>query len=287
MTGVQTCAVPISPHLETDPAGRQPERTFQGPAGGNPHKSGLFLGVRLLNPLRAGADLPLLPPPEMTSAPFAVMLAAAGILAAGAGMADPGPFSPQAPDRPVRQRSVPANATPRPAVPDELAVPADAVLGLQLETLVTTPDVGEEEPVVARVIRDVMVGGRAAVPTGARVLGTATLVEKTPSGKEGPRLEVHFDTIELPGGERVEIDTEPVTRHVGGRAPSLGRLGSGAAGGALVGAILGGGRGAAIGGALGAAGAAVTAPGRDRVELPAGTVLSVRTREEFRVRVRR
>ncbi len=213
------------------------------------------------------------------------MLASAGILAAGAGMVGPVPFSVQPPERSASQRQAPS-AVP-PAILDELVVPADAVLGLQLETLVATLDEGEEEPVVARVIRDVMVGGRAAVPTGARVLGTATLVEKASDGKERPCLEVHFDTIELPGGERVAIDTEPVTRELGGRAPGLGRVGGGAAGGALVGAILGGGRGAVIGGALGAAGAAVTAPGRERVELPAGTVLSVRSREQFRVKVRR
>lgn len=222
----------------------------------------------------------------MTSAPIAsAVLAAAGFLAAGAGMVHPGLLTALPPA--AQQRLGQAEGS-GPASFEELAVPADSVLGLQLETLVTTRTDAGDDRVVARVTRDVMVGGRVAVPTGTRALGTATLVEKGPKGKERTTLEIRFDTLELPGGERVEIDIEPVSRDAGSRAPSLARIGGGAAGGAVVGAILGGGKGAAIGGALGAAGAAATAPERGEVvELRAGTVLSVRTRAAFSVRVAR
>ncbi len=244
------------------------------------------MGVRLLRPRRAGADLPLRPI-AMTFTPFAPAFLAVGLLVAGVGVV--GPFLPASAriEPGARQQRLAPPPPPVPAAPGELKVPADSVLGLQLETLVTTrPEAGDER-VVASVTRDVMVGGQVAVPTGARVLGTARLVEKGPKGKETARLEIRFDTLELPSGERVEIETEPVVRDAGSRVPSLARLGGGAAGGAAVGAILGGGKGAAIGGVLGAAGAAATGPGReDVVELRPGTVLSVRTKGDFRVGTR-
>jgi hypothetical protein len=218
-----------------------------------------------------GADLPL-SARAMTFAPFASAVLAAGLLAAEAGM--------------VGQER-PAPSSPGLVPLEELAVPADSVLGLELETLATTRPEDGDDRVAARVTRDVMVGGQVAVPTGSRALGRATLVEKGPKGKEEARLDIRFDTLELPGGERVDIETEPVVREAGGRVPSLTRLGGGAAGGAVVGALLGGGKGAAIGGVLGAAGAAATATDRsDLIELRPGTVLSVRTKGAFKVRVR-
>lgn len=224
----------------------------------------------------------------MTFAPVASAFFAAGLLAAGAGVVGPAlPLQGQAsppPSAAAAGRAAASTPLPGPAALEELAVPADSVLGLQLETAVPARPEGDER-VVARITRDVIVNGQVAVPVGARVLGTAVLVEKAPKGGEAPRLEIRFDTIELPGGERVEIETEPVVRDARSGAAGLTRVGGGAAGGALVGAILGGGRGAAIGGVLGAAGAAATDPGRGgAVELRAGTVLSVRTREEFTVR---
>lgn len=238
----------------------------------------------------------------MTSAPFScVTLAVAGLLATGAGLADSGLVAPNPVDTrlPAAQQSKPAADEPRAASPrvaaasgtrgttgEELEVPADSVLGLQLETLATThPEAGDDR-VVARVTRDLIVGGRVAVPIGTRVLGTVTPVDASAKDTSHSGLEIRFDTLELPGGERVTIDTEPVTRDAGSGKPSLTRLGGGAAGGAAVGAILGGGKGAAIGGMLGAAGAAATTLEPGEVELRAGTALSVRTRTAFKVMVR-
>jgi hypothetical protein len=226
----------------------------------------------------------------MTSSPLVSALLAAGLLTAGVGVVQP--TSPgSGPAATAVQQRVPPPGPQRdaPAPVEELLVPADSVLGLQLQTPVSTTSIALEEPVAARVTRDVMVGGRIAVPTGSRALGSVSLLQQgadkdKDKDQEPPRLALRFHALELPDGERVEISTEPVVRDARRRAPRLARVGGGAAGGAVVGAILGGGRGAAIGGVLGAAGAAATAPGReDEVEMPVGTVLSVRTLEAFRV----
>jgi len=51
---------------------------------------------------------------------------------------------------------------------DELVIPADSVIGLQVETAVTTERAKIEDPVRARVTRDVKVRDQVAIPAGAR-----------------------------------------------------------------------------------------------------------------------
>ncbi|HSK10839.1 MAG TPA: hypothetical protein VK911_14760 [Vicinamibacterales bacterium] len=226
----------------------------------------------------------------MTSAPLAsVLFVAAGVLATGGGLVLPAAGPGGAPTVAHADNSLaqPQGAVPpadvNPAASADLVVAADSVLGLQLETPVSTRAGQVEDPVEARVTRDLMVGGRVAVPTGTRALGSVTILEKGGKDKQ-PRLGIRFHALVLPSGTRIDVDTEPILRDAGSANASLTRVGGGAAGGAVVGAILGGTRGAAIGGALGATGAAVTAPDRaDVVELRAGTALNIRTLSQFRV----
>jgi hypothetical protein len=61
---------------------------------------------------------------------------------------------------------------------DELILPASSVIGLQVETSTNTERARVEDRVDARVSRDVMAGGRVAIPAGSRVIGSVTLVER-------------------------------------------------------------------------------------------------------------
>lgn len=167
---------------------------------------------------------------------------------------------------------------PRPQF-DELVVPAEAVVGLQIEHTVTSDLARLEDRVDARVSRDVRVGGRVAIPAGSRVQGTVVMVERGGKFKERARLGVRFHTIYLADGSQVSMPSEPVFRE--GESPSsesAKKVGGAAVGGAIIGAILGGGRGAAIGAATGAAGgtAAVAAGDRNPAVLAAGTTVTVR-----------
>lgn len=162
---------------------------------------------------------------------------------------------------------------------EEVVVPAEAVIGLQIENTVTTEKAKIEDPVDARVTRDVRAGGLVAIPAGSRVLGSVTFVEEGGKVKERARLGVRFHTLVLTDGTRVPLQTETVFRE--GESPageSAAKIGGAAVGGAILGAILGGGRGAAIGGSVGAAGgtAAVMAGGRNPATLPAGSTVTVR-----------
>jgi hypothetical protein len=186
-------------------------------------------------------------------------------------------------------------APPRPLEPaartfDELVVSADSVLGLQVETAVSSETARVEDAVEARVTRDVKVGDRVAIPSGARVLGSVMQVERGGKVKEPARLGVRFHTIVLGDGTRVSVTTDTVFR--GGNSPAAGsaaKIGGAAIGGAILGAILGGGKGAAIGGSVGAAGgtAAVMAGQRNPAVLPAGAPVTVRILSPVTVTVER
>ncbi len=199
---------------------------------------------------------------------------------------------------PVVETVPPVEALPPPVEPpppsepefEELVVSADSVLGLQLLTTVSTETARVEDEVEARVTRDVRVGDRVAIPAGARMVGSVTLVERGGKMKERARLGVRFHTLVLADSTRLPVLTEAIYRE--GASPgkeSAAKVGAAAAGGAILGAILGGGKGAAIGGAVGAAGgtAAVMAGGRNAAVLASGTAVTVRLQQPVAVAVAR
>ena len=173
---------------------------------------------------------------------------------------------------------------------DELVVAADSVIGLEIETALTSERARVEDPVVARVTRDVKVGNRVAIPAGARADGEVTAVERGGRLKDRARLGVRFTSIVLADGTRVPIQTETIYRE--GDSPtneSAAKIGGGAIGGAILGGILGGGKGAAIGSIVGAGAGTgvVVAGGRNAATLPSGTPVTVRVNEPVTVTVER
>jgi len=177
----------------------------------------------------------------------------------------------------------PAAVESRPPIPEkifeDLTVAADSVLGLQVDTALTSERAKVEDKVNARVTRDVKVGSDIAIPAGSRVEGSVTLVDRGGKVKERARLGIRFHTLVLADGTRVPLSTEALYRE--GQSPtgeSTAKIGGAAVGGAILGAIMGGGKGATIGGAVGAAGgtAAVMAGDRNAATLPAGSTVTVR-----------
>ena len=178
----------------------------------------------------------------------------------------------------------PKAVEPKPEAPrvpqfEEVIVPASAVIGLQIESSISTERARVEDRVDARVTRDVIAGGRVAIPAGSRVLGSVTVVDRGGKVKERARLGVRFHTLVLADGSEVPLKTDEVYRD--GESPagsSTKKIGGAAVGGAILGAILGGGKGAAIGGATGAAGgtAAVMAGDRNAATLNRGEVVTAK-----------
>ena len=174
--------------------------------------------------------------------------------------------------------SIEPKAPPSPHYVD-LVVSTDSVLGLQIESPITSDTARVEDEVLARVTRDVRVGDRVAIPAGAQARGEVTLVEHGGKVRDRARLGIRFTSVVLDDGTRVPIETETIYRE--GNNPtgaSTAKIGGGAIGGAIIGGIFGGAKGAAIGAATGAGAgtAAVMAGGRSEATLPAGTPVTVR-----------
>ena len=196
----------------------------------------------------------------------------------------PAPSIPESQSQPARPIEPPA------PVLEELVVSAQSVIGLQMETAVSSDNARLEDEVVARVTRDVKVGDRVAIPAGARAQGEVTLVERGGRVRERARLGVRFTSIVLADGTRLPIHTETVLRE--GDSPgreSAAKIGGGAIGGAIIGGILGGAKGAAIGSTVGAGAGtgAVLAGGRNQATLAAGSPLTVRLEDPVTITVER
>lgn len=186
--------------------------------------------------------------------------------------ASPAPVEPQAPQVQFQ----------------ELTIPSDTVIGVQVDTTVSSERARLEDRVDGRVTRDVTVGGRVAIPAGTKMLGSVTLVERGGKFKDRARIAVRFHTAQLADGSRIPLQTTAIMRE--GDSPSresAAKVGGAAVGGAILGAILGGGKGAAIGGSAGAAGgtAVVMAGDRNAATLPAGTTATVRLMSDVAVTV--
>jgi hypothetical protein len=153
------------------------------------------------------------------------------------------------------------------------------VIGVHLETALSSETAKVEDRVEARVVRDVRAGGIVAIPAGSRAIGSVTIVERGGKFKESARLGIRFHTLVLADGTRLPVSTETITRQ--GNTPGRGttaKIGGGAVVGAILGAIAGGAKGAAIGAAAGggAGTAAVAAGDRSVATFPAGTEVTAK-----------
>jgi hypothetical protein len=207
----------------------------------------------------AGRPLPppaLAPQPDTQSAPIAA------------------PPAPE-PAKPI-EPAAPAHREPQ---FEELVLPAAAVIGLQLDTPLSSDRAHVEDRVDAHVTRDVMTSGRVAIPSGSRVVGSVIAVEQGGKVSQAARLAIRFHTLVLADGTEVPLRTEPIDRRSESPAnSSTKKIGGGAIAGTILGAIIGGGKGAAAGGAIGAGAgtAAVMAGDRAAVTMPAGQLLNAR-----------
>ena len=181
--------------------------------------------------------------------------------------------------QPGRREANNAIQEPPRKVYDELVIPADSVIGLQVENAVTSDRAKVEDQVRARVTRDVRVRDQVAIPAGARAEGSVTVVERGGRLKDQARLGIRFHTIVLADGTRLPINTETIYRE--GESPareSAAKIGGAAVGGAVLGAIFGGKKGAIIGSTVGAAGGgvAVATSEPSAATFPQGSTVTVR-----------
>jgi hypothetical protein len=183
----------------------------------------------------------------------------------------------------------PVIETPRPRF-EEVIVGQDSVVGIQIDKSVSSETAKIEDRITAKVTRDVTVDGRTAIAAGTKLEGVVSLVERGGKFRERARIGVRFNTMILPDGLRVPIQTGEISRE--GDSPAgeaTAKIGGSAVAGAIVGGLIGGKRGAAIGTAAAAAGgtAVVAAGGRNAAVIQSGSPLTVRLTAPVTVTIER
>jgi hypothetical protein len=129
----------------------------------------------------------------------------------------------------------------------------------------------------ARVLADVMVDGKRAIPTGAIVSGT--VADRVSGSKEigsTPMIGVAFDTLAPDADHAVAMSAKFTQAGKSEGGKDAAKIAGGAVAGAVIGHQVDSDKGSVIGGILGAAaGTAAAKNTGNEVELPAGTVISL------------
>ena len=178
-----------------------------------------------------------------------------------------------------------------PSLPDAAAgdfgVPRGTRLVATLDTALTTRDAHAEDR-FSLTIRSpsqydgaVIQGSVSTVNASGRVRGRADMALNFESiqmrdGSTYPFAGV-IENVRTANGETISVDTAGTLEEKSRTEETIQRGAIGAAIGAMIGAITGGGKGAAIGAAIGAGGGAgtVIVQGRDQLDLPRGTELTI------------
>jgi len=174
----------------------------------------------------------------------------------------------------------------------EVTLPEKTRISLQLNDHLSTKTNVEGDQFTANVITPVYSGDRLVIPKGSVVAGTISRVLRAGRFKSKAQMNLHFQTIRVPGrGElsivaslaRVDaegnagVQTEGTVQGERSKGSDIARILAPGLSGAGIGGIAGGGKGAAIGAGVGAAvGAAVifSTRGKD-IEMRRGSTMDI------------
>jgi hypothetical protein len=178
-----------------------------------------------------------------------------------------------------------AAPTPPPA---PLVVPAETVISVNLDQAVGSKISTPGQAFSATVAAPVSIGGRVAIPKGARAAGVVKDAKSAGRFKGGAVLALTLTSVTIKN-ENYDIQTTaPSETSTGKGKRTAGLVGGGAGGGALIGGLAGGGKGALIGGLIGAAagtgGAGLT--GNREITLPAETLLNFKLVQSLEIKRR-
>jgi hypothetical protein len=161
----------------------------------------------------------------------------------------------------------------------EVEIPEGTQFLVRLDEPLSSRTARREDRFDASVFRPVRSGGVLAIAAGAQMRGIVRDVEPAQRPSKAGRLELGFDTLYL-DRDRLDLRARVVSISDSDGGETAGKAGIGALLGGVLGGILGGHKGAIAGILIGGTGAVVGTKG-DEVELPAGTILTVRLDRPF------
>jgi hypothetical protein len=159
-----------------------------------------------------------------------------------------------------------------------LVIPDGTNVVASLDTRLSTQTNHTGDPFSATTIEPIIVDGRTAVPTGARIHGTLHDVQASGRIKGRARMTLAYASIVDSQGKMHTLSAQPLTlQAASATGGDVEKIAAGGVLGAIIGGIAGGGKGAAIGAGAGAGAGTVLmlATKGDDVDLEAGQRLNV------------
>jgi hypothetical protein len=156
-------------------------------------------------------------------------------------------------------------------------LPEGTEIQVRLEQPLSSRTAQLEDRFETAVAVPVQLNARVVIPAGTRVRGIVTAVQRGERLVKGGRLDLRLDSIYLDDRTRRDLHASVISvkENLDLHGDNARRAGIGAVLGGVIGKVIGGTKGAIIGAVLGGGGALAAKLGED-VELPAGTILTVR-----------
>ena len=149
---------------------------------------------------------------------------------------------------------------PQPAGPQmrEMTVASGTAMRVTLDQQLSTKTSQVGDLFTTTVASDVMDGDRVAIPAGSQIRGRVTAVQKSGQPGEAAVLKVAFDEVTVDGEtypvQLTVAEANPTVESRESTGKKVGKIGIGAAAGAILGQVIGGdAKSTIIGGAIGAA----------------------------------
>ncbi len=157
-------------------------------------------------------------------------------------------------------------------------VPAGTEIQVMLDQHLSSRSSNPRDRVSASTVQAIRMNGRTVIPAGATVSGIVREVRSKQRGQNDGWLKVDFDTLTPEGGQPMTIRSQVIAVQDtnSGSNDKTKNTGIGAILGGVIGAIIDGKKGALIGAAVGAGGGLLASRGTDDVDLPEGTLITLR-----------
>jgi hypothetical protein len=161
-----------------------------------------------------------------------------------------------------------------------LTIPADTEMTVRLEDPLSSRTARREDRFEATVVDPVRAGRRMAIPAGTRVRGVVRDVVPAERPSRPGKLDLEFDRLYLES-ERLDMRARLDSMETAEQRTAH-KAGIGALIGGLFGGLIEGKKGLIVGAIVGGTGAVVATKGDD-VELPAGSLLTIRLIEDLQI----
>ncbi|MEO8502003.1 MAG: hypothetical protein ABI565_13880 [Vicinamibacteria bacterium] len=155
-------------------------------------------------------------------------------------------------------------------------VPAGTDIELMLDSGLSSKTSSVEDSVDASTVAAIRINGQTVLPAGAMVAGVVREVRSRSRGQKDGWIRLDFDAITLENGTRVSLRSHVVSLSATRSGNhNLKNGGLGALLGGVIGGLIDGKKGLLIGAAVGAGGGLLATQGED-VELPGGSLITIR-----------